>query len=163
MEVKMNLEKKICTRCIFDDSVPNITYNAKGVCNYCSMIDQLQDDYQTGTAEGENKFLEIVEDIKTAGKGKKYDCIVGISGGTDSSYMLYLAKKHGLRPLAVHYDNTWNSAISTTNIKKILDSLKIDLHTHVLDNKESDDIFRSFFLLELLKLKHLQIWDMLTY
>jgi tRNA(Ile)-lysidine synthase TilS/MesJ len=68
-----------------------------------------------------------------------------VSGGTDSSYMLYLTKKWGLRPLAVHYDNTWNGAIATENIRKVLTALDIDLYTHVIDNKESDDIFRSFF------------------
>ncbi len=67
--------------------------------------------------------------LRKAGKGKHYDCIVGVSGGTNSSYMLYLAKKHGLRPLAVHYDNTWNSAIATENIRKVTTKLKIDLHS----------------------------------
>ena len=141
----MKINKKICSRCIFDEDVPNITFNQKGICNYCDMIDDLQDDYQTGTAKGEENFLKIVEEIKIAGKGKKYDCIVGASGGTDSSYMLYLAKKHGLRPLAVHYDNTWNSAIATENIRKVTTKLDIDLFTYIVDNNEVDDIFKSFF------------------
>ena len=72
---------------------------------------------------------------------------MGVSGGTDSSYMVYLAKQvWGLRPLAVHYDNTWNSAIATQNIRKVITGLDVDLFTHVVDNKESDDIFRAFFL-----------------
>ena len=92
------------------------------------------------------KALEaIVEDVKKAGKGKKYDCVVGVSGGTDSSYMLFLTLKWGLRPLAVHYDNTWNSAIATENIRKVLSALNVDLYTHVTDNKEADDIFKAFF------------------
>jgi hypothetical protein len=90
--------------------------------------------------------MKIVEQIKKDGKNKKYDCIVGVSGGTDSSYMIIKALEWGLRPLAVHYDNTWNTAIATENIRKILGKLKVDLYTHVVDNKESDDIFRSFFL-----------------
>ncbi len=141
----MKIDKKVCSRCIYDETVPNISFDDNGECNYCKMIDNLQNDYQTGTPSGEEKFLEIVEEIKKAGKGKHYDCIVGVSGGTDSSYMLYLAKKHGLRPLAVHYDNTWNSAIATENIRKVTTKLKIDLHTHVVDNSEVDDIFKSFF------------------
>ena len=88
----------------------------------------------------------IVSEMKASGKGKKYDCVIGVSGGTDSSYMLYLLKQWGLRPLAVHYDNTWNSAIATMNISKVLGALDVDLYTHVIDNKEADDIFRSFFL-----------------
>ena len=79
-------------------------------------------------------------------KKNKYDCIIGVSGGTDSSYLIYLAKKvWGLKPLAVHYDNTWNSAIATINISKVLKKLEIDLYTHVVNNKEADDIFKSFF------------------
>ncbi len=72
--------------------------------------------------------------------------MVGVSSGTDSSYMLVLAKQYGLRPLAVHYDNTWNSAIATQNIFKVTKALDVDLYTHFCNNKELDDIFRSFFL-----------------
>ena len=109
------------------------------------MIDNLKEQYKTGTAEGEREFFEIVEQIKKEGKGKRYDCVVGVSGGTDSSFMIIKAVEWGLRPLAVHYDNTWNTAIATENIRKVLGKLKIDLYTHVVDNRESDDIFRSFF------------------
>ena len=137
---------KICSRCIYDERVPYITFDENGVCNYCHQLDKLKSDYKTGTKEGEEEFERIVEQIKKDGIGKKYDCVIGVSGGTDSSYMLYLAKKMGLRPLAVHYDNTWNSAIASQNIRKVLTSLDIDLYTYVVDNKEVDDIFRSFFL-----------------
>jgi N-acetyl sugar amidotransferase len=143
-----NIQKdyQICTRCIYDTRVPKITFDENGVCNYCKMIDGLKAQYKTGTPEGEANFLKIVEQIKKDGKGKKYDCIVGVSGGTDSSYMIIKALEWGLRPLAVHYDNTWNTAIATENIRKVLGKLKVDLFTHVVDNKEADDIFRSFFL-----------------
>jgi N-acetyl sugar amidotransferase len=137
---------KICSRCIYDTRVPKIIFDEKGVCNYCKMIDDLQEQYKTGTKEGEEHFQTILEEIKRNGKGKQYDCIVGVSGGTDSSYMIIKAIEWGLRPLAVHYDNTWNSAIATENIRKVLSKIKVDLYTHVVDNKESDDIFRSFFL-----------------
>lgn len=142
-----NLEGlKICSRCIYDETVPKITFDDEGVCNYCRMVEKLEADYHTGTEKGEEDFRQIVEQIKIDGKGKKYDCVVGVSGGTDSSYMLWLAIELGLRPLAVHYDNTWNSAIATENIRKVTNKLKIDLYTHVVDNKEMDDIFKSFFL-----------------
>jgi N-acetyl sugar amidotransferase len=137
---------KICTRCIYDERVASITFDEIGICNYCKQVDDLTKQYGTGNAKGDNKLAKIVEEIKQKGKGKKYDCVVGVSGGTDSSYMLYWALQKGLRPLAVHYDNTWNTAIATENIRKVLQKLNVDLYTHVIDNKESDDIFRSFFI-----------------
>lgn len=136
---------KVCSRCIYDERVASISFDAEGVCNYCHQIEQLAIDYGTGTSKGEKQMAAIVEKIRRAGQGKRYDCVIGVSGGTDSSFMVYLAKKWGLRPLAVHYDNTWNTAIATQNIGKILRALDVDLYTHVVDNKESDDIFRAFF------------------
>jgi N-acetyl sugar amidotransferase len=135
----------ICEKCIYDETTPSISFNDEGVCSYCEMLDKLQKDYQTGTPEGEAEFKKIIQQIKADGKNKKYDCVVGVSGGTDSSYMIVKALDWGLRPLAVHYDNTWNTAIATENIRKVLNKLNVDLFTHVVDNKESDDIFRSFF------------------
>jgi N-acetyl sugar amidotransferase len=137
---------KICIRCIYDERIPKIVFNADGVCNYCLQSDNLKRDYNTGNDIGEKYFQDIVEQIKIDGKGKKYDCVVGMSGGVDSSFMVHLCVELGLRPLAVHYDNTWNSAIATENIRKVLGKLNVDLYTHVVDNKESDDIFKSFFL-----------------
>lgn len=138
-------EVQICTRCIYDERVSQISFDEQGVCNYCRQIDSLKEQYGTGLDKGEAEIKKIVEEIKKAGKGKKYDCAVGVSGGTDSSYMLWLAKQWGLRPLAVHYDNTWNSAIATENIRKVTKALDVDLFTHVVDNREADDIFRAFF------------------
>lgn len=137
---------QICSRCIYDESVPGIHFDDKGVCNYCHMVDSLLAEYQTGKPEGEKEIKTIIEKIKREGKGKKYDCVIGLSGGTDSSYMVYWAVKNGLRPLAVHYDNTWNTAIATENIRKVLTKLNVDLFTLVVNNKEADDIFRSFML-----------------
>jgi N-acetyl sugar amidotransferase len=137
---------RICSRCIYDERVSGIKFNEQGVCNYCRQVDTLIDEYGTGKAKGAATLDAIFEKIKRAGHGKKYDCVVGVSGGTDSSYLVYLAKKvWGLRPLAVHYDNTWNSAIATQNIRKVLSALDVDLHTHVVNNKEADDIFLAFF------------------
>lgn len=141
----LDSELRVCTRCIYDERVSAISFDENGVCNYCHQVDSLKEEYGTGTPEGEAKLMRFVDDMKSAGKGKTYDCVIGVSGGTDSSYMVYLAKQWGLRPLAVHYDNTWNSAIATQNIRKVLSALDVDLYTHVTDNKEADDIFRSFF------------------
>lgn len=134
-----------CSRCIYDIRTPSITFDKSGVCNYCEMIDKLKQEYQTGLPEGEKKIQDIVSQIKAKGKGKKYDCVIGVSGGTDSSYMVWWAVQNGLRPLAVHYDNTWNTSIATENIMKVLKKLNVDLYTHVCDNKEADDIFKAFF------------------
>ncbi len=150
---KLDTNLKVCSKCIYDERVSYITFDEEGVCKYCRQLESLKEEYGTGTKKGEEKFAKIIERIKKDGKGKKYDCIIGVSGGTDSSYMLYLTKKWGLRPLAVHYDNTWNSAIATENIRKVLNALDIDLYTHVIDNKESDDIFRSFFLADVAEIE----------
>ena len=137
---------KICSRCIYDERVSSISFDAQGVCNYCHQIDDLTEEYGTGHAKGEATLTATVETMKREGHGKKYDCVIGVSGGTDSSYMVHLAKEWGLRPLAVHYDNTWNSAIATQNIEKVLRPLNVDLFTWVVNNKEADDIFRAFFV-----------------
>ena len=137
---------QICSRCIYDERVSSINFDEEGVCNYCRQVEKLTEHYGTGKDKGKALFDEIINQIKISGRGKKYDCVIGVSGGTDSSYLVYLAKEWGLRPLAVHYDNTWNSAIATMNIFKVLKALDVDLYTHVVANKEADDIFRSFFL-----------------
>ncbi len=149
----MITELRVCSKCIYDERVPYISFDENGICNYCHQLEKLKEEYGTGSEKGEEAIEKIIEEIKEDGKGKKYDCIVGVSGGTDSSYMLYLAKKWGLRPLAVHYDNTWNSAIATENIRKVLSALDVDLYTYVIDNKESDDIFRSFFLADVAEIE----------
>ena len=136
---------QICSRCIYDSSIIGISFDSKGVCSYCKQVEELKRQYHTGTPKGDEMLNSLIDDIKVAGKNKKYDCIVGVSGGTDSSYLLSKTVEWGLRPLAVHYDNTWNSAIATENIRKVTAKLKVDLYTYVIDNKESDDIFKSFF------------------
>jgi len=135
---------KTCKNCIYDETIPSVYFDEKGVCNYCRIIEDLISKYGTGKEDGERNLLQILDQIKRDGKSKKYDCVIGVSGGTDSSYLVTKAVEWGLRPLAVHYDNTWNTAIATENIRKVLGKLNVDLYTHVIDNKESDDIIRSF-------------------
>jgi N-acetyl sugar amidotransferase len=141
----MNKNLQICTRCIYDENTPQISFDEKGICNYCHMIEGLMAEYKTGQPEGEKILRDIIAKIKEEGKSKKYDCIIGVSGGTDSSYLAYWAVNQGLRPLAVHFDNTWDSAIATENIRKVLSKLNVDLYTYVVDNKEMDDIYSAFF------------------
>jgi hypothetical protein len=135
----------ICSRCIYDDKISGINFDSDGVCSYCHQVDDLLKKFGTGTSAGNLEFEKIVSAIKTSHAKKKYDCIVGVSGGTDSSYVLYLAVKMGLRPLAVHYDNTWNSAIATQNIAIVTRKLNIDLITYVVNNQEQDEIKRALF------------------
>jgi len=137
---------RICSRCIYDERVPSISFDSEGVCNYCRQVERLTAQYGTGAPEGEAHLAQIIEGIRAQGRGRRYDCVIGVSGGTDSSFLVHWAVEQGLRPLAVHYDNTWNTAIATQNIRKVLAGTEVDLHTHVVDNKEADDIFRSFFL-----------------
>lgn len=137
---------KYCSRCIYDTTVPGIYFDENGVCNYCHQVDNLVSKFGTETDFGLRRFEKILDGIKKSGRGKKYDCVIGVSGGADSSMLLHLAvREWGLRPLAVHYDNTWNSSHATMNIAAMLSELNIDLYTHVVNNKEVDDIFKSFF------------------
>lgn len=135
---------QICKRCIYDSNVSGIYFDNQGICNYCKQVDSLQEQFGTGKKKGIRAFEIIIEEIKNSGKGKKYDCVIGVSGGTDSSYLLIKAVEWGLRPLAVHYDNTWNSAIATMNIGKVTSSINVDLYTYVVNNKEIDDIKKAF-------------------
>jgi len=143
---KKNKKIQVCTNCIYDQDVDGIKFDDNGKCNYCKQIESLKEEYGTGKQKGKLLLEKIFNEIKSKGEKKQYDCVVGVSGGTDSSFLIYLAKKNGLRPLAVHYDNTWNSEIATMNISRVLRKLKVDLYTKVVDNREMDDIFKSFFL-----------------
>lgn len=140
------LEFKTCTRCIYDESMGGISFDNQGICNYCRQVDELMEVYGTGSAKGRAKLEKIVSEVKRDGVRKKYDCVIGVSGGTDSSYLLMKAVDWGLRPLAVHYDNTWNNACATQNIHKVTKALNVDLFTYVIENKEADDIYRATFL-----------------
>ena len=122
----------------------SLVLDADGVCQHCRRYDDL---FATRVVRGEagrQKLAALVEQIKAAGRGKPYDCIIGVSGGVDSTYVAYLAKKHGLRPLAVHLDNGWNSELAVKNIERVLSRLGIDLFTYVIDWEEFRDLQISF-------------------
>ncbi len=138
-------EIQVCIRCIYDSRIPRISFDEEGVCNYCRQYDQMMKEYPTGK-KGEKIIAKEVEEAKKDGKGKPYDVVIGVSGGADSSYMLDVAKnKYGLRVLAAHFDNTYNSRIAVENIDAVLDALQIDLYTHVVDNIQFQKIYKSFF------------------
>lgn len=137
---------QVCMRCIYDERVSGICFDDQGICNYCRRIEELEKQYGTGTEEGLRKFQKIVDEMKAAGKGKRYDCVIGVSGGTDSSYLVYRMKEMGLRILAVTYDGTWGEPIALENMRKVLGALEIDLYTYTVNSGEVDDMFRAFFL-----------------
>ena len=134
---------QICTRGVWDSTVPGILFDEQGVSNYACMFDKLSEAYPRGE-KGKLQWEKIVEKIKIEGKGKRYDCIVGVSGGTDSCYLLHLAKEYGLRPLAVNLDNGWSRDIAVNNIKKITNALNIDLETYVIDYEEVKSVLRAY-------------------
>jgi len=134
---------KICSRCLYDENTPSISFDSNGMCNYCKIHDESVEIFPTGDA-GQKILLNIVEEIKDKGKNKAYDCIVGVSGGVDSTFTLLNTVKLGLRPLAVQFDNGWHSEIAVSNIKNACAKLEVDLHTIVVDWEEFKDILRSF-------------------
>lgn len=135
-----------CSRCIYDSRIPAIVFDSEGVCNYCHQYDTMATDYPTG-ATGRAVIQQTVDRIRKDGRRSRYDIVIGVSGGCDSSYMLHVARKEfGLRVLAAHFDNTYNSRIAVENIQRMLHALDIDLYTDVVDNAEYQRIYKSFFL-----------------
>jgi imidazoleglycerol phosphate synthase cyclase subunit len=133
----------MCTRCLITSDVPRSRLNESPICYYCGLHDELDRQYPIGEVSTA-ALKAFAERLKKAGRGKKYDCIMGVSGGTDSSYLAHVLVELGVRPLAVHFDNTWNSPTATSNIYAVLDKLGVDLETYVVDNTEYDDIYLSF-------------------
>jgi imidazole glycerol phosphate synthase glutamine amidotransferase subunit len=139
-------KNKICKRCVMDTSDSEIFFDEKGYCNHCTNAYLMLKKYPFNLSKRKKEivFEKIVSKIKEKGKQKEYDCVMGISGGVDSTYALYLAKKSGLKILAVHLDNGWNFETSVQNMENCLKRLKIDLYTYVLDWEEFRDIQLSF-------------------
>jgi N-acetyl sugar amidotransferase len=135
---------QICSRCIMDTTDPNITFDAKGECCYCMIYDHRVKNEVFRGPEGERRLMQITETIKKQGEGKPYDCLIGVSGGVDSTFAIWHLKKLGLRPLALHLDNGWNTELAVDNIKNILSKLDIDLYTYVLDWDEFKDLQLAF-------------------
>lgn len=136
---------KACTRCIMDTVADaNIWFDLTGLCHHCLRYDKLVSARHMQGKAGQQALGALVDRIKRAGHGREYDCIIGVSGGVDSTYVAWLVKQHGLRPLAVHFDNGWNSELATKNIERVLGNIGIDLHTYVVDWEEFRDLQLSF-------------------
>lgn len=134
-----------CTRCIMDTEADgNIAFDAAGICNHCRRYEQMFGSRVIRGEEGKRVLESLVSKVKAAGRGLDYDCVIGVSGGVDSTYVAYLVKKLGLRPLALHLDNGWNSELAVKNIERTLNKLGIDLFTHVIDWEEFRDLQVAF-------------------
>jgi len=136
---------QICNRCIMDTSDPEIKFDDMGNCNHCtSALDRVKKNWYPDK-NGEKIFAGIIEKIKREERNNEFDCIIGLSGGVDSSYLAYFAVNKGLRPLVVHVDCGWNSEQAVKNIENVVKTLKIELHTFVVNWEEMKDLQRAFF------------------
>lgn len=135
-----------CQRCVMDTTAENIEFDSLGYCNYCEDFLNRTSQYHELNVHQKNEELEnLISHIKNENKNKPYDCIVGVSGGIDSSWTLVKVKELGLRALAVHMDNGWNSELAQNNISNLVKKLDIDLYTYVIDWDEYKNLMQSFF------------------
>lgn len=134
---------KICRKGVWDNTIPGISFDSQGISNYCKLQEKMMMDHPRGEI-GKQQWSKLVTDIKGNGKNKTYDCLIGVSGGVDSSNLLCVAIEWGLRPLAVHLDNGFDSEIAVSNIQKITQKLNIDLETCVVNYEEIKDLLKSY-------------------
>ena len=140
------MELQICTNCVMDTTDSKITFDEKGVCDHCTTYyKDILPKWHTDE-RGEKALSEIIDKIKKEGEGKEFDCIMGMSGGIDSSYLLYVMKEQfGLRPLVFHVDAGWNSQIAVNNIERLIDGLGLGFYTDVINWEEIKDLQLAFF------------------
>jgi N-acetyl sugar amidotransferase len=142
----MTRRYQICTRCVMDTSAADIRFDENGVCNYCTeFLERSGHVLHQEPSQRRQALEEFVARVKAAGRGKRYDCVVGVSGGVDSSWVLVQAVKLGLRPLAAHMDNGWDSELAQNNIANLVRGLGVDLYTHVIDWEEYRSLMQAFF------------------
>lgn len=139
----MEENRRVCSRCVMDDTDPDIQFDEQGVCHHCKKYDRMVQSFPAGKRT-EETLERMIEGVKRQGRSKAYDCIIGVSGGVDSTYVALKVKEFGLRPLAVHLDNGWDSELAVANIQKTLEKLGIELYTHVIDWEEFRDLQLSF-------------------
>jgi N-acetyl sugar amidotransferase len=140
----VSADYRVCSRCVMDTTDPDIRFDAGGVCNHCHDYERrVREEVFTGE-KGRQRLQTIVDEITREGAGNPYDCVIGVSGGVDSTFVAYKVKQLGLRPLAVHLDNGWDSELAVNNIHKTLETLGIDLYTHVIDWEEFRDLQVAF-------------------
>lgn len=143
--METNRHYQICANCVMDTSAIEIIFDEKGVCNFCRDFEVLANKTIWRPLEIRlNELKESIIKIKDLGKFDKYDCLIGLSGGVDSSFLCYWAKQEGLRPLVVHFDNGWNSELATINIERIIQKTGFDLYTYVINWEDFKDLQLSY-------------------
>lgn len=139
------MEIIVCNHCILNSKLdPKITFDENGICNYCNAYNDKYGNINLNPEYSEDKLNKLLGLVKNEGINKKYDCIMGLSGGVDSSYLAFKAKEWGLRPLLVHFDNGWNSELAVKNIENIVNKTGFDLYTYVVDWEEFRDLQLSY-------------------
>ncbi|MES2622687.1 MAG: hypothetical protein V4615_17695, partial [Bacteroidota bacterium] len=142
--IRKNMVYKRCLRCISDNTCPGISFDSKGVCNFCHLHDKWVGIYPNDK-RGEGPLQAMIQKMKRDGAGKKFDCAIGISGGRDSTYILHLAvKKYGLRPIAVHFNDGFDNPVGGENMVNITRKLGVELRTITSDWREAKDLKISF-------------------
>ena len=136
---------KMCVSCVMDTSDPDIIFDKNGVCNHCKNFENNAKKIWDPSDQGKQSLDEIIAQIRKKNKKRRYDCILGISGGMDSSYLALILKEYDLRVLAVHVDGGWNSELAVSNIQKIISHCNFDLYTHVVDWDEMRDLQLAYF------------------
>ena len=144
--IRNNNKYQVCSNCVMDTTDSKIKFDDKGICDHCNTFySDILPKWDTGE-KGDKVLKKIVDNIKKEGECKDFDCLMGMSGGIDSSYLLYLMKeKYGLRPLVFHVDAGWNSQIAVNNIERLVDGLGLDLYTEVINWEEMKDLQLAFF------------------
>jgi N-acetyl sugar amidotransferase len=135
---------RVCTKTVMDNTDPDITFDENGVCNWWHDYHRIMGTRPNGEQRA-NLLSQAIRQVKDGGYGREFDCILGLSGGVDSSYMAYLAKQWSLRPLIVHFDNGWDDELAVGNIEVMLKKLGFPLHTFVMDWPEFRDLQRAYF------------------
>lgn len=136
---------EVCKRCVMDTSAGDIKFDDSGYCNYCAtFMYQISIEKQFSSDDRQFRLKTLVDKVRRQGDGKEYDCIVGVSGGIDSSWALLKAVELGLRPLAVHMDNGWDSELAQNNIANLVGMLEVDLYTYVIEWEEYRSLMEAF-------------------
>jgi N-acetyl sugar amidotransferase len=137
---------QICANCVMDTTDSNIVFDSKGVCDHCNTYKKKIEPFWNTGGKGKKELKNLVLKFKKEGQGKDFDCLMGMSGGIDSSYLLYkMVTEFGLRPLVFHVDAGWNSQIAVNNIERLVDGLGLDLYTEVINWEEMKDLQLAFF------------------
>lgn len=140
------MRQNVCKSCVMDTSDSQITFDNYGICDHCNTFKSKIKPFWSPQSRNSVQMIALVDEVKKSGKGKEFDCLMGMSGGIDSSYLLHkMVTEYGLRPLVFHVDAGWNSQLAVNNIQRVVDKLGLDLYTEVIDWKEMRDLQLSYF------------------